>query len=148
MRALKRKLIRVYNFVTTKRTFQIWTDSSCDMLARTLTLEPENSIESQLCHSVSVWLDKPSNLRFFHRAPMRKRRLCELTLYVSKQDANMRGGHFHSHCYSHHSKATRTSSGSWVLGHTLHVLTLSLISCMTWRKELLWFFQHWFFLYI
>lgn len=62
MRALKWKLIRVYSFVATKNSSNL--DSSCDMLARTLTLEPENSTESQLCHSLRVRMDKPSNFRF------------------------------------------------------------------------------------
>lgn len=62
MRALKWKLIRVYSFVATKNSSNL--DSSCDMLARTLTLEPENSTESQLCHSLRVQMDKPSNFRF------------------------------------------------------------------------------------
>lgn len=90
MRALKWKLIRVYSFVATKNSSNL--DSSCDMLARTLTLEPENSTESQLCHSLRVRMDTPSNFRFLTGLSWESEDVCvcECTSHVSKHDANMR----------------------------------------------------------
>lgn len=150
-RALKWKLIRVYSFVAT-RTLQIWTDSSCDMLARTLTLEPENSTESQLCHSLRVRMDKPSNFRFLTGLSWESEDVCVKVLHTfpSMMQTWEMINYLHSHSNSHSSsKAKRTSSGSCVPEHILHVLLpLSLICCMTSTKEMFWFFQHWLFPYI
>lgn len=130
MKALKWKLIRVYSFVATKNSSNL--DSSCDMLARTLTLEPENSTESQLCHSLRVRMDNPSNFRFLTGLSWESEDVCVWMYFtcLSMMQTWKMIDYLHSHSNSHsNSKAKRTSSGSWVLEHILHVLLpLSLIA--------------------
>lgn len=46
-----------------QRTLQIWT-AAVTCWPEHWPLEPENSTESQLCHSLRVRMDKPSNFRF------------------------------------------------------------------------------------
>lgn len=130
-----------------QRTLQILTENSCDMSARTLALVhkklPWVTVDIL---SASDWTDHETSAFLLTGLSWGSEDVCINVLYRFPSMMQTRPViTFISIVIVTTQKQIEPSSGSWVLGYIRHVLTLSLIHCVTWRKELLWFFQHWFF---
>ena len=128
MRTLKWKLTRIDSSVVTKyssnlKREQLWHVGKNTGLGA-----------GKPGHSLSVWLDKPGNLSFpSHRVGMMKWGcVYEWTSSIFEDDRWLI--FFISIVIFTMWKQREPSSGSWMQGYVLHMLTLSLIRCMTWRN--------------
>ena len=118
-----------------QRTLQIWTENSCDILARTLALRLEYlhwiTEDIQWCPD---WTNQGASAFLLTGLAWWSEDVCMKVLHQFLRVMQGWEVIFISVVIFITWKQREPSSGSWMQGCVLHMLTLSLIHCTTWRN--------------